>query len=179
MSRQHSTLFTRADLDDFPDDGQRRELLDGVLLVSPLARRDHQWAIGRITQRILNWIDAGGHGRVYPGVNVELTTDSHLEPDIAWSRDEDSSGLGFKRTPEFVVEVLSPGTRVFDAGDKRDRYASSGCEEFWIVDIDAHTIEVSAISNGVATGPTVHSDEDSFTSPLFPGLTFDVDDLLR
>ncbi|MDB4889971.1 MAG: hypothetical protein JWL61_1826 [Gemmatimonadetes bacterium] len=35
-------LYTVDDLDHFPDDGNRYELLDGVLLVTPLASQLHQ-----------------------------------------------------------------------------------------------------------------------------------------
>jgi hypothetical protein len=35
-------LYTVDDLEDFPDDGNRYELLDGVLLVTPQAAAVHQ-----------------------------------------------------------------------------------------------------------------------------------------
>lgn len=178
MASTPSTLLTRADLDDFPDDGRRRELLDGVLIVSPLARLDHQRVVARITARLVNWLDDGGHGDVFPGANVELDAANHLEPDVVWTREQGVTGLGFDHTPAFIVEVLSPGTRVYDAGPKRDRYATTGAEEFWIVDIDRHTVEVFHIRDAAAGVPDEHSYGDTFTSPLFPGLAFDVDDLL-
>lgn len=172
-----SALLTRADLDDFPDDGQRYELVDGVLLVSPLARLRHQRVVGRITYRLVAWAEEH-HGTVYPGANVDLAEDTHLEPDLVWTPLEDPDGLGFDHTPDFIAEVASPWTRRFDRAIKKDRYAASGCREFWIVDLDAGVIEVFTVTEGHAGDPVTHAAGDTFTSPLFPGLTFDVDDLL-
>ena len=178
MATQPDALLTHDDLLDFPDDGHRRELVDGVLLVSPLARRDHQWVVGQITHRIRQWIEDGGHGAVYPGVKVDLGAPTHLEPDVAWSADDDRSGEGFTTVPDFVAEVLSPGTEGFDRGDKLPRYARDGAREVWLVDLAAATIEQFFVSDGAAGTPTIHTSGDTFVSPLFSGLHLDVDDLL-
>lgn len=177
MAMRPDALLTRADLDRFPDDGHRYELIDGELFVSPLARRRHQWVVTRITARLFAWVEADGHGRVYPGVNVDLAVDTHLEPDVAWSASEDDSGPGFDRVPELVVEVLSPSTRRFDRGVKRDRYLSAGAREAWLVDLERDVIE--RVTAG-ATGPTAteHPRGERFTSPLLDDHQFDVDDLL-
>lgn len=172
-----SALLTRADLDDFPDDGCRRELIDGVLLVSPLARARHQRVVANIVAVLHPWTRAH-HGVVYPGVNVELTSCSHLEPDVAWAESDDDPGLGYDHTPAFVAEVASERTREFDATDKKDRYAATGCREFWIVDLKDDTIEVFTVVDGQAGDPVTHRRGDTFTSPLFEGLTFGVDDII-
>lgn len=178
MAAQHDALYTYDDLLDFPVDGRRRELVDGVLHVSPLARRNHQWVVGQIHHRIRGWVEERGHGAVYPGVKVDLGARTHLEPDVAWSVDGDRSGEGFTRVPEFVVEVLSPGTVAFDRGDKLERYARDGAREVWLVDLEAEQIEQYVVRDGLPGEPTVHRPSATFASPLFPGLDFAVDDLL-
>ena len=178
MAAQPDALLTHDDLLDFPDDGHRRELVDGVLFVSPLARADHQWVVAQIVHRIREWIEAGGHGVVYPGVNVDLTADAHMEPDVAWAPDRPTEVAGYTDVPDFVAEVLSPGTEGFDRGDKLPRYARDGAREVWLVDPDAATIEQFAVGDGVPGAPTTHASGDTFTSPLFAGLTFAVDDLV-
>jgi Uma2 family endonuclease len=40
--------LTVADLEQFPNDGNRYELLDGLLLVTPQARQAHQRIAGRL-----------------------------------------------------------------------------------------------------------------------------------
>ena len=170
--------YTVAELYAFPDDGCRYELLDGVLQVTPLARRRHQRVVFQISYRLGQWTEQHG-GTVYPGVNVDLDDRTHLEPDIAYSRSEDTSGLAFTDPPELVVEVSSPSTKRFDRGAKKDRYALRGATEFWFVDLDADVVEQYALSaDGSQPPPAVHPRGVTFTSPLFDGLILDVDDLL-
>lgn len=178
MAMRPHALLTREDLEQMPDDGCRYELLDGELHVSPAARRRHQWVVMRIAHRLMGWVESDGHGRVYPGVNVDLAADTHLEPDVAWSASEDDSGLGFDRTPDLVVEVASPATRTFDRGTKRDRYVATGAREVWLVDLDRWTIEQTIVRDGLVDATVVHGAGDAFSSPLLEGVRFDVDDLL-
>lgn len=169
------TLLTRADLDDFPDDGHRYELVDGELLVSPPPRIIHQHAVMEIAFQVRCWIEDGGHGIVLPTANVELSPDTHLEPDVLWTSDASLESVGYDVAPEFIVEVASRSTRLFDRNVKKDRYLSNGCVDFWIVDHDHDTIEQF---DAPGDPPTIHHRGDTFASPLFDGLTFNVDDLL-
>lgn len=178
MATPVRTGLTRADLDDLPDDGRRYELIDGQLFVSPLARRRHQWVVTQMAYRLKQWTDERG-GTVYAGVNVDLSDDTHLEPDLVYSRDEDTSGLGFEVPPELVVEVSSPSTKSFDLGEKKDRYAAEGCHEFWFVDLDTDAILVFTRSPaGRFDAPSTYARGERLTSSLLAGLVLDVADLL-
>ena len=95
MSVDINQHYTLADLDTFPDDRRRYELLDGILHVTPLARRRHQFVVGRISYRLAAWAEVHG-GTVYPGVNVNFAGDTHLEPDVAFSQSDDTSGVAFE-----------------------------------------------------------------------------------
>lgn len=167
--------LTRADLDDLPDDGRRFELIDGALLVSPMARRRHQRVVARLTVELELWSRDNG-GATYPGVNVDLDERTHLEPDVAWSSDEDDSGLAFDgTTPELIVEISSPSTRAFDRGIKRAAYLASGAVEVWLVDLHGDVVERHTAAG---PDPVVHSRGDRLTTPLLPGFDVAVDDLL-
>ena len=41
-----------------------------------------------------------------------------------------------------VVEILSPSTAKRDVGRKREIYAESGVEEFWVVSPETRTVEI-------------------------------------
>lgn len=166
--------WTRADLDRFPDDGHRRELVDGHLLVSPLARKRHQAVVMRVASALHDWAQAH-HGIVYPGVNVDLAKDTHLEPDVVWASDTDLEGAGFDATPEIIVEVGSPSTHRYDRGVKRERYLVSGAREVWLVDLERDEVEVH---RSAADDPAVLGRGDTLTTPVLPGFAAEVDDLL-
>ncbi len=71
--------WTLADLATLPDDGQRYEIIDGSLLVSPLATVSHQAIAGRL-QRVLR-AAAGPELEVLQGVGVQLPN-GVLIPDV-------------------------------------------------------------------------------------------------
>jgi hypothetical protein len=60
MPAETTRRYTLADVYDFPDDGQRYELLDGALYVTPLARVRHQGVVAQITFRLMQWADIHG-----------------------------------------------------------------------------------------------------------------------
>jgi Uma2 family endonuclease len=41
-----------------------------------------------------------------------------------------------------AVEILSPSTAAVDRGKKRQLYTSAGVDQYWIVDLEACTVEV-------------------------------------
>jgi Uma2 family endonuclease len=165
--------YTLADIYAFPDDGRRYEIIDGVLHVTPLARRRHQRVVMRLSYHLEGWAEEHG-GTVYPGVNVDLADDTHLEPDAVYSTSEDTTGLAFTHAPELVVEVSSPSTKSYDLGAKKARYVAEGVVEFWFVDLDQDT--VTRFTR--AGDETRHARGEQVRTPLLPGLVLDVDDLL-
>jgi Uma2 family endonuclease len=74
--------YTIEELDNFPDDGNRYELLDGMLLVTPGASFSHQVIANRIQYRLTDALEAAGYAFVTgPGV-VMRPPRTQLEPDI-------------------------------------------------------------------------------------------------
>lgn len=172
-----TAVWTRAHLDDLPDDGRRYEIVDGRLLVSPLARLRHQAVVRELTIAIGTWCRAN-HGAMYPGANVDLDETNHLEPDVVWSSDTDDSGVGFGVTPELVVEVSSPSTRRFDEGVKLDRYAASGAREVWLVDLDGDELRRYVVVDRRPGEPQVLRPGEVLVTDLLPGLELPVGDVL-
>lgn len=135
--------YTIADLDDFPDDGNRYELLDGYLLVSPQAASSHQLVATRLATQLSNFLgDSEPAIVVGPGV-VQREPNTHLEPDILvlppvqgilpkWS---EMTGHWL------VVEVVSPSSRFKDRNIKRQAYLTLGVDEVWVVDHHDGVIE--------------------------------------
>ncbi len=74
--------YTIADLDRFANDGNRYELLGGVLLVTPAPGAPHPVALGRLTITLSVYLGPSGPATVAtPGV-IQVDHDTQLEPDL-------------------------------------------------------------------------------------------------
>ncbi len=171
--------YTFEDLWDFPDDGRRRELIDGVLYVSPQARLLHQWVVGSLSFHFWLWTRHHG-GIVFPGANVDFAADTHLEPDIVFLTPEHATveGLSLTEPPDLVVEVSSPSTRRYDLVEKRAAYERFGVPEYWFVDLKVDKVFVYLLVGGRYGEPVVYGRGDVTTTVQAPGLVIDVDDVL-
>jgi Uma2 family endonuclease len=139
--------WTREDLLDLPDDGNRYELLDGELLVTPSPNVTHQRAVLALFLRIHPFVARHALGEVLLApADLDFRSGQSLQPDlfvvatpvVSRGKVPDWSDFGI---PTLIVEVLSPSTAVTDRNRKRLRYQRSGVGEYWIVDTDGRLIE--------------------------------------
>ena len=139
-------LYTVDDLDGFPRDGNRYELLDGVLLVTPAPSLSHQLVASRFQVR-LAVILSGRADVVGPGAVVRLPK-TQLEPDVLVFPVGIRAGAQWREVQEhwLAVEVLSPSSRVYDREFKRDAYLALGVREVWLVDPDDRSVEVCHVA---------------------------------
>ena len=136
--------WTRTDLTRLPDDGNRYEVLDGELFVTPQAAKRHQRIAVKLVLALEPWcIQHGvgylvGPGSVPFGKN-ELQPDVQvipgLEPrgEVAWTDCP---------LPILVCEILSDSTAHRDLGKKRDAYLRIGIPTYWVVDPDQRRVLV-------------------------------------
>src|SRR6187549_2829444 len=75
-------LYTVEDLEHFPDDGNRYELLDGVLLVTPAPGAAHQLIAINIISILVNAVRVPGHAFVFGPGAVSFPPRTQLEPDV-------------------------------------------------------------------------------------------------
>ena len=79
---EHGTL-TYEDLLAFPDDGLRRELVDGVLFVSPSPNVRHQRIARRVLNAFENHLVVNGGGEVFVApLDGVFSRSTVVEPDI-------------------------------------------------------------------------------------------------
>jgi len=79
--------------------------------------------------------------------------------------------------PDFVAEVLTPGTEEVDRGPKREAYGLMGVGWLWILDPDAGMVETFTNERGtMVAGPTLGAG-DILSAPPFEELTSRVDAL--
>lgn len=126
--------YSIEDLDRFPDDGNRYELLDGVLLVTPAPLPPHQIVIAELFYRIAHYL-APTLGRVVSPGAVEIAPKTHLEPDLLVfpvTEPLTQTWAAIRRW-WLAVEVFSDSSVVYDRDFKRDAYLAMGLPEVWLV----------------------------------------------
>ena len=136
--------YTVDDLDKFPNDGNRYELLDGMLLVTPASSAAHQIIGSRLQFRLSAAVVASGHAHaVGPGAIV-VRPRTQLEPDILVYPARFPAKLDWYQITEhwLAVEVLSRSSRMYDREFKRDAYFALGVQQVWLVDRWEKTVEV-------------------------------------
>ena len=139
--------WTADDLQDMPDDGQRYEVIDGELFVTPAPSFDHQGALLLLCRKIADYLDREPVGYVlFSPADITFSPRRAVQPDLfvvprtgerrphSWSEIE---------TLILAVEVLSPSTARLDRVVKRKLYRDEHVSEFWIIDLDARTFERS------------------------------------
>jgi len=129
--------WTYSEYARLPDDGNRYEVLDGEVLVTPAPTMHHQKVILRLAMNLLEYVERPGHGWVFQDVDLLFATGHFLRPDLLVVSADAREGMtdrGMERPPALVVEVLSPSTRAVDVGKKPRRYLDFGVPEYWVVD---------------------------------------------
>ncbi len=144
--------WTYADYARLPDDGQRYEVLDGVLYMTPAPGTEHQGVSARLVTFLMLHVELQGQGRVFAApTDVELAPGFVVQPDvlvISAARLHLITPSRISGPPDLVVEVTSPGTAGYDRREKQDAYARAGAPEYWIVDPHAQTVEVLVLEEG-------------------------------
>lgn len=140
-----SRPFVRTDLGHMPDDGRRHELVDGVLIVSPVPGRLHQRGLARLAALLDNACPPDLEVLIGPFA-VGLADDTELQPDILVARRDLLTDRDLPAPPVLAVEVLASSSRLIDLNVKRKRYERSGTRSFWAVDPVAQPAEAQLVA---------------------------------
>ncbi len=139
--------LTYDDVQRFPADGHRYELVEGVLLVTPAPSADHQSFVGNVFFALR--AAAGEEHFVVPApFDFYVSEVTYFEPDIVVALDEEVGDARLERTPLLLVEVGSRSTRLVDLGTKRLAYEAAGVPEYWLVDPDGPSLTVLRLVDG-------------------------------
>jgi Uma2 family endonuclease len=122
-----------------PDDGNRYEVIDGELLVTPAPSPLHQRVLFRLAMELDTYVERHGLGVVLPDVDLLLQTGQFLRPDFLVAAGSSKEGItrrGVEKAPSLVVEILSPTSGSIDLVKKPARYGDFGIPEYWVLDPD-------------------------------------------
>lgn len=136
----------------------RAEVLAGEIVTAPAPLPKHSKAQGAIRSFIGRPFDDddghGGPGGWWIFVEVDIALGAHdiVRPDLVGWRRERLLDPGEQRpitvVPDWVCEVLSPSTAARDKVQRRSLYAARGIPHYWIVDVDARTLEAFELQDG-------------------------------
>lgn len=144
MKEQES--YTIADIYNLPD-GQRAELIDGQMYMMAPPNRRHQDISYELSRIIGNYIHSRkGNCKVYPApfaVFLDENDKTYVEPDISVICDKSKlNDVGCSGAPDWIIEIVSPGSQRMDYMVKLFKYHSAGVREYWIVDPEKKRITV-------------------------------------
>jgi len=173
----HPEVFSEEEYLERPCTGQREELIDGALLMSPAAGRPHQ----RISFRLATIVDQAVPAdlEMQEAINVRLAPGRIVIPDIAVVT---SVGVDDLVTPAaevvMLVEIVSTSTKQIDRVLKPHLAAEVGIPYYVLVDPDGPTVAVHELVDGSYREVATASGEKQLTvTEPFP-LDFRPADLL-
>lgn len=140
MALHQERVYTIDDIYALPD-GERAELIDGDIYYMAPPSRKHQRIIIELSTTINNYIkDNNGLCEVDLApfaVFLNENDKTYVEPDISVICDKNKlTDKGCNGAPDWIIEVVSPGSKRMDYSIKLFKYRSSGVREYWIIDPD-------------------------------------------
>lgn len=164
--------WTYADYAAIPDDGNRYEVLKGVLYMSPAPTPPHQRVSVRLTVFLFQFVEAAGYGQVFHApTDVELGPGDIVQPDEFVLLNANIGQVGDKRVfgaPDLVIEILSPSTMYHDLHGKLDAYERAGVPECWIVNPGERTVELFVLENGMYRSMGAFQGDDVLPTQIVP-----------
>jgi Uma2 family endonuclease len=164
-----------------PESNIPTELWDGELIISPAPTPTHQDIVLNFASLLRNFVNPKAAGKVFVSpIDVVLSQRRAVQPDVIFI----SKGrLGviqdvIRGAPDLVAEVVSEGSWKRDRVEKKGLYEQFGVSEYWIIDPEAHTMEVFVLGR---RGYELHSRAQSgetATSKLLSGFSVTWDQLL-
>ena len=181
MAMRARVRFTADDLWETPEDGNRYEVIDGELYVTPAPLEPHQKAATGLVGYLWPYVHQRRIGAVYAApLAVVLDEENAVQPDLVYvSRERQGIVVerGLAGVPDLVVEVLSQRTQARDRGVKMKRYATADIPHYWIVDPGARTIEAYRLGEQGNELSVTRGPGSTFEPELFPGLEIPIDEL--
>jgi Uma2 family endonuclease len=161
LPRPTEVGFTWEDLQTLPDDGNRYELMDGVLTVVPAPDGRHQSCVLLLARLFL---DARPRDLVVRIAPFDYTPEpgTSLEPAVLVARRSEMEEARLQATPVLVVEVGSPRTRRHDRGDKLLAYQEYGVPHYWLVDPSVPSLSALRLDGDHYVEVAMVTGEDAF-----------------
>ncbi len=168
-------------LAELPETNQPTELWDGELIMTPSPTPYHQDALARLEHAFRRFVEPRQLGRIYfAPLDVILTKRRVVQPDIVYIARANEAIIKdrIRGVPDLLVEIISPGSWRRDRIEKKALYEQHGVKEYWIVDLEAQTIEIWALKSGSYELAGRFGPGDKARSRLLDGFQVAVNEIL-
>jgi Uma2 family endonuclease len=139
VTDQKRRAWSDAELEALPKEGHKYELLDGLLIMSPV-HLNHSLICMRLGRRLGNFVEKHNAGETFDSsVGCRLAPDLLLSPDVSFVSRASLAKLNIgpdkflSGAPDLVVEVLSAGDRMTKINRKVEHYFEHGTRLAWLV----------------------------------------------
>jgi len=184
----HKQHHTYGDYLTWPDH-PRQELIDGVAYVRepPAPSRYHQEIVRELLVQVCEALKGKPHKAYVAPFDVRLPKsdeaneliDTVVQPDVLIVCDRQKLyERGMRGAPDWVVEVLSPGTASYDQKIKVPVYERSGVPELWLIHPTDRKLTIYRLENGRYGLPTSLELSGQTDLTAVPGVSIDWDRLL-
>lgn len=181
MESPQECIYTTNEIYALPD-GQRAELIDGQIYDMAPPNTFHQRICLVLAWKIESYIrEKKGTCMVFPApfaVFLNKDNRNYVEPDISVICDKDKiDERGCNGAPDWIVEVVSPGSMRMDYGIKLFKYRSAGVREYWVVNPANHIVNVYDFEHDEKTG--VYGFDDDIPACIYDDLSIRISDLIK
>ncbi|MEW6129055.1 MAG: Uma2 family endonuclease [Acidobacteriota bacterium] len=166
-----------------PKDGAKLELIAGVLFLTPQPECPHDNIVSRSLQKLSAYLSQrDDKGKLYvPRAAIWTGTHTYLEPDMFYVSAELEATMKpeHRHTADLVIEVISPGSAIYDRNTKAETYGALGINELWLIDETGQTVE-ALYKRGKGFGKkSTFKKGQRIASKIFPDLKLAVDELFK
>jgi len=159
-----------------PEDHSKLELIAGVLYMTPPPGYLHNNSVSRLNRLLIDYqTKTGDRGKLYvPRAGIVKGPNSWLEPDLFYIAAgtkvlSDPNYPQYFSTADLVIEVISPGSAIYDRNTKADTYAALGVKELWLLDESSGIIELRTLEGDSYRPSLVFERDDYLKSVVLPG----------
>ncbi|NJO81903.1 MAG: Uma2 family endonuclease [Blastochloris sp.] len=133
-------LLTAAAFWALPDDGTRRELVRGEVLITMPPGGKHGTIAANLSALLLMWAKSGNHGVVSVEAGFLLAHDPDVlrGPDISFVRSERIPPTGvpeafWEQAPDLAIEIVSPSETAEIVREKVRDFLAAGTPSVWVI----------------------------------------------
>ncbi|GMU56227.1 MAG: hypothetical protein AMXMBFR33_53730 [Candidatus Xenobia bacterium] len=169
-------IWTYEDYCELPEDGNRYEILDGRLYVTPAPRTFHEILTVRLVAALL----ASGQIVLTAPVDLMLVGATPVQPDLVFLTREQAHQIEERYitgAPTLVVEILSPSTAARDRTLKLNKYAQNQIPWYWLVDPEEKSLQVLRLEGGSYRVEASLGAGERFVWSAFPQVVLELDTL--